>query len=151
MTRLVTTASGSLTSSASVVLNRISEKTGASAAPKNAVLTCGRERLAPEPRVQPDAEDDRPDVEQVLAEQAEAEHEEQARDGGAGDLRLRDAIDEARAQRQQAGVHARRADPADAEVVGQQRIARRDDLDQAAQHLRRAVDRRGRTRRTRAA
>ena len=39
MTRLVTTASGSRTANASDVLNRISEKTGASAAPKNAVLT----------------------------------------------------------------------------------------------------------------
>ena len=40
MTRLVTTASGTRISSASVVLNRISENTGASAAPKNAVLMC---------------------------------------------------------------------------------------------------------------
>ena len=39
MTRLVTTASGTRISTASAVLNRISEKTGASAAPKNAVLT----------------------------------------------------------------------------------------------------------------
>ena len=38
MTRLVAIASGTRNSSASDVLNRISEKTGASAAPKNAVL-----------------------------------------------------------------------------------------------------------------
>ena len=39
MTRLVAIASGTRNSSGSTVLNRISEKTGASAAPKNAVLT----------------------------------------------------------------------------------------------------------------
>jgi hypothetical protein len=39
VTRLVASASGSRAGSASVELNRISEKIGASAAPKNAVLT----------------------------------------------------------------------------------------------------------------
>ena len=40
MTRLVTMASGTRNSIASVVLNSTSEKTGASATPKNAVLRC---------------------------------------------------------------------------------------------------------------
>ncbi len=53
---------------------------------------------------------------------------------------LRDTIDQACAQRQQAGVHATRADAADPEIVGQQRIARRDDLHEAVQHALRAVD-----------
>ncbi len=38
--RLVVTASGTLSVNGIAVLNRISVKTGASAAPKNAVLTC---------------------------------------------------------------------------------------------------------------
>ena len=46
MPKLVTMASGTRNSRASVVLNRISEKTGASAAPKNAVLTCA-EKASP--------------------------------------------------------------------------------------------------------
>ena len=123
-----------------MVLNRISENTGASAAPKNAVLRWARERLAAEPRVEPDAGDDRPDVEQILAEQPEPEDEEQAGDRRAGHLRLRAVIDEARAQRQKAGVDARRADAADAEVVGEQRVAGRDDGDETAQHVVRTVD-----------
>ena len=40
MTSPVTTASGRLNASGMVVLNRISEKIGASARPKNAVLMC---------------------------------------------------------------------------------------------------------------
>ena len=40
MTRLVTTASGRLSASGMLVLNRTSEKIGASARPKNAVLMC---------------------------------------------------------------------------------------------------------------
>ncbi len=93
----------------------------------------GGERLAPESRVQEDAEDDRPDVEQVLAEQAEPQHQEQAGDRRAGDLGRRDAVDQAGGQGEQAGVRAGRADAAHAEIVGQQRIARQEDVDEAAQ------------------
>ena len=47
---------------------------GASATPKNAVLMC-RERLPPETGIEPDADDYRPDIQQILAEQGETQHE----------------------------------------------------------------------------
>ncbi len=53
---------------------------------------------------------------------------------------MRDTIDEACAQRQQTGVHATRTDAADPEIIGQQRVARRDDLHQAVQHAHWTVD-----------
>ena len=98
----VASASGTLASGASVVENRISETIGASAAPKKAVLRCDAHRLAAKAGVEGDARDDRPDVEQVLAEQAEAEHEEQAGDGRAGHLRPGAPIDERRGERRAA-------------------------------------------------
>ena len=53
--------------------------------------------LAAEARVERNARDDRPDIEKVLAEQAEAEHEKESRDGRARHLRAGAPVDERRA------------------------------------------------------
>ena len=100
-----------------------------------------RKRLPLESREKEDAEDDRPDVEQILAEEAKAQDKEQAGHRRTRDLRLRHVIDDTGAQRQQAGVHAGGADAADPEIIGEQGVARRDNLDQAVQYLRGAIDR----------
>jgi hypothetical protein len=79
--------------------------------------------LAAEARVERDARDDRPDIEKVLAEQAEAEHEKESRDRRARHLRAGAPIDEHPGKRQQPRAHTSPADSADAEVIGEQRVA----------------------------
>ena len=81
------------------------------------------EGLAAEPRVERNARDDRPDIEKVLAEQAKAEHEKESRDGRARHLRAGAPVDERPGKRQQPCAHTTPADSADAEIVGEQRVA----------------------------
>ncbi len=85
----------------------------------------GGERLLPEPGVQEYSEHDRPDVEQVLAEQREPEHEKQARHRGTRHPRSGLVINQTCAQGQQPGIDAGGPDPADAEIIGEQRVTRR--------------------------
>ena len=81
------------------------------------------EGLAAEPRVERNARDDRPDIEKVLAEQAEAEHEKESRDGRARHFRAGAPIDERPCKRQQPCAHTSPTDSAHAEIVGKQRVA----------------------------
>jgi hypothetical protein len=100
----------------------------------------GGERLAAEAGVEVDAEHDRPDVQQALAEQSEAEDQEQTGDRRAADGRPAAVVHQRRAQREQAGVDAACADAADPDVVGQQGVAGGQDLDQPAQGRAGSVD-----------
>ena len=81
------------------------------------------EGLAAEPRVERNARDDRPDIEKVLAEQAEAEHEKESRDGRARHLRPCAPVDEGRCKSQEPCAHTTSADSADPEIVGEQGVA----------------------------
>ena len=94
MTSPVATASGRLNASGMVVLNRISEKIGASARPKNAVLMCVAKVSPLNQEYSRTPIDDGPDVQEVLPEQREAERQEQARDRRAGHLRAHLVVDE---------------------------------------------------------
>ena len=136
----VTSASGTLTIGVRSVENRISEKIGASAPPKNAVLMMRTERLAAEASVERDACDDRPDIEKVLAEQAEAQHEKESRDRCARHLRARAPVDKRPGKRQQACAHTTPANSADAEIVGEQRVAGGQDRAEAAQNVGRGLN-----------
>ena len=133
MTRLVTTASGTRISTASAVLNRISEKTGASAAPKNAVLMWA-ENASPLKRAYRKTPRT---IDQMLSRFLPNRPNPSTRNRQATaapvTLARGDAVDQAGGQGEQAGVRAGRADAADAEIVGQQRVARQDDVDEAAQ------------------
>ncbi len=91
-----------------------------------------RERFALEPGIQREAKYDAPDVQQVLPEQPETEQQEEARDRGAVHFCARLVINETCAQGQQPGIHAAGADPADAEVVSEEGVPRREDRDKAA-------------------
>ena len=57
--------------------------------------------LAAEPRVERNARDGRPDIEKVLAEQPEAEHQKESRDGRARHLRAGAPIDEGPGKRKE--------------------------------------------------
>src|SRR5271157_6247467 len=78
---LVVTASGTLSVGGIDVLNRISERTGARAVPKKKCCVDMRcEGLSAESRVSVNAENDGPDVDEVLAEEAESQNQEQTGD-----------------------------------------------------------------------
>ena len=99
------------------------------------------ERLPPESGIEINAKNDRPHVDEVLAEEAKSQHQEQRRHRGAGDPGAGPVVDEGRGERQQPGVDATAADAADAEIIGEQRIARRDDVGEAAEQRRGRLER----------
>ena len=75
-----------------------------------------------------------------LPNRREAQHQEQAGHRRAADDRARAPVEGQRRQRQQPGIDEGRADAAQADVVGDERVARAQDGDQAVPHLLRRVD-----------
>ncbi len=100
----------------------------------------GAERFAAEPCVERDAGDDRPDVEQVLAEEPKAQHQEETGDRRARHRRTGAPVDERRREREQPGADAPAANAADAEIVGEQRIPRGENRAEAAENFGRRLD-----------
>ena len=135
MPRLVARLKGRVAASGSKLLNRISEKIGAKAAPKKAVLIWAAKGSPRITRVEPDTGRDGPGVEKVLAEKSEAEGQAQASDGGAGHLGAAASVDGAKQQRQQPGIDEGRPHAADADVIGDQCIAVEQDFWQPARDL----------------
>ena len=95
MSSPVATPSGSPISSGSAELNMISETTGERAIAEKGGVDVGSEGLPLETRIQGNAEDDEPDVEKVLAEEAEAEHQEKGGHRGPGHLGPGEVVDQA--------------------------------------------------------
>ena len=94
------------------------------------------EGLAPEFRIEIDAEYDGPHVDEVLAEEAEPQNPEQSGHRRAGDPGIRPPVDRGGGENQKPSIHAPAADAANAEVIGEERVARREDVGEAAKQRR---------------
>ena len=100
------------------------------------VLTKG---LPPAPGIGPGAQDDGPDVDNVLAEEGKAGHQADEGNGEAVEGVLAEIEDDGADQSHQGGVDQGGPRSGDLDIVGDEHILHRDDFDQSRQDVGRMV------------